>query len=48
MIQYFGLTTTGVAVFAAIIAAIYILNAKQAAPAPSASEEEDGGGFDDF
>ena len=48
MIHYFGLSTTGVAVFAAIIAAIYVLNAKQTAPALSMAEGEDGGGFDDF
>lgn len=48
LIQYFGLTTTGVAVFAAIIAAIYIFNAKQTAQAPDTAEEADGGGFDEF
>lgn len=48
LIQYFGLTTTGVAVFAAIFAAIYILNVKQTVQTADMAEEAEGGGFDEF
>lgn len=48
VVQYFGLTTTGVAVFAAIIAAIYILNVKRTEGISDTSEEANGGGFDEF